>query len=241
MTSFYEFCEILEDYKNIDPEKEYERMLAMNMTASLPIGDVSKGISGLTADLTRGFHLNTIMQRMVQPWILGLQRAAPLRYDLAQASGNPEDLYKYQISEKNPLGNNQFKAAFFLFKQELANALHAVPDKTAFDIVQQKEVDALEKAKAYFQGFTPEEKDMIQSLRDALNIYMNVFGNKASANQIRNFENFIEIVKDEFFIIPEKMPTMAQKTSEDFANAPYVKLLDQEQKRLRQLEDDVQK
>jgi len=83
MKSFYEFLRFLEGYKDIDPEEETERARRLNLTARLPLPK-DKNIFASLRDLTRGFHLNTIIGRMLTPWTVSLESIAPFRWDLAK-------------------------------------------------------------------------------------------------------------------------------------------------------------
>ena len=89
------------------------------MTANL--GNFSnKPILNAIRDLTRGFHLNTIVGRMFQSWTNGFNRA-PVKWDLIEDS--PEEAYQYRTSKSDPKANNRYKAAYSLFKQEIAKHL----------------------------------------------------------------------------------------------------------------------
>lgn len=247
MKSFFEFLNILEDYRDINAGEEEERLKKFSNASSppLPSSDNIKkhGVIAGRSALTRGFHLNTIASRMMQPWVRGLT-FAPLRNDLVLKSGNKEDAYKYRMgtgmSVEDKAANNKYKAAYSLFRQEIANAINAAPEKIGFDLRQNKNADVLSRAKDYFSHVKAEEKDLIESLRDALNIYISVFGYGNSSIQVRNMQNFLEIVAEEFMIIPELLPSFGDEYDpNDLSNSEYVKILKQEIERLKKVEKDM--
>jgi len=255
MHTFYEFWRFLEDYKSVDPEEEREKAQELNLTSGLPLpkgGDILQAIG----DLTRGFHLNTIIGRMLQPWTVGL-KFAPIRWDLVQYDdddwqiANPEEVYKNcsKIPDRHrtPSGhekdrswmvaNDRYKAAYDLFKQELANAVEALPHKEGRDIHSGEYVDVMATAKSFFQKFNTEPKDLIDAMNDAWEIHNSIFGPRY-VNQARNFINFFQIVKEEFMKIGEKLPTMGDDEDEDLSRSPYMKSLDNEIAKYEKIEKD---
>jgi len=229
MKSFYEMCQIVEGYKDVTRTAFDDEVGALNMTAKLPVptdGDIFASLRGLT----RGFHLNTIVGRMFQPWANGLEWA-PRRWDLYEKSGKKEDMHKWSISEKDHRANNNYKAALDMFKQEMANAISALPHKKGFDVVQQKERDILGPTKKFFQGMqTDDEHDLIESLRKAYEIFDGVFG-PHYYDQARNFANFIQIVREELMRYKETLPSMGSDEGEDTADMPYMEELKKEEER----------
>lgn len=123
------FKQWLEDYKSLDPEQEYEKVRGMNMTAALPMANKVPPLNQIQT-LTRGFHLNTIVGRMMTIWTSGLLHA-PVNWDLIET--DPEKAYQYRVGgTKDPNGkaaNSRYQSAYDLFKQELANAVGALPFK----------------------------------------------------------------------------------------------------------------
>lgn len=219
------FREWLENYKEVDPEKEAEKVQDINMTAHLPLSD--KAPLDQIRGLTRGFHLNTIIGRMMQRWVNGL-RFAPVDYKLAQT--DPEKATRYRVSGEDKRGNDNYKAAYEMFKQEIANAVAALPFKTGINVLSGKPEDVLMKSKDFLSGYRSEDKDLIRSLNDAWKIYVSVFGNDPSRNysQILNFMNFLQIVKEEFMTIGEMLPKLGDDDGMRQVDSRIVKELDKE-------------
>lgn len=186
----------------MDAEQESRNIQNVNMTASLPL---FKGAPlNHIKNLTRGFHLNTIIGRMMQRWVGGLSRAPG----------------GWRISKENMAANDKYKAAYDLFKQEIANAVDNLPYKTGMNIQTGKPEDVMAKSKEFLRGYLPEDKDLIQSMNNAWKIYANVFGDDSQGNygQIQNFLNFFQIVKEEFMTIGEMLPTLGGQTSHKVEN-----------------------
>jgi len=207
----------LESYKDIDHEKESERIQGINMTASLPLSD--RPPLDQIGELTRGFHLNTIIGRMMQPWVVGLN-FAPLDRETAGI-----DPYKWRVSDTDKRGNNAYKAAYELFKQEIANAVSSLPFKTGMNVVSGKPEDVLAKSKDFFRAYQAEDKGLIKSLEAAWKIFVGVFGLRGSETQKRNFLNFMQIVQEEFMTIGEMLPTMGDDNGTRRVNNSLVKRL----------------
>lgn len=186
------FKKWLESYKDLDSDQEQKKIQNINMTASLPLFK-SNPLNHM-GQLTRGFHLNTIIGRMMSPWATGL-KWAPKRW---------------RISEENKAANNAYKAAYELFKQELANAVDSLPYKTGMNIHTGTPEDVMAKSKEFFKDYLPENKNLIQSMNNAWKIYTDVFGddNQENYSQIQNFLNFYQIVEQEFLTIGEMLPTL---------------------------------
>lgn len=127
------------------------------------------------------------------------------------------------------------KAAYSLFKQEIANAVQALPFKKGFDVVAQKHQDIMGPAKNFLSDIQADEADLIESMRKAFDIFWAVFG-PGYSSQARNFANFFEIVKDEFMRYREDLPAMGDDDGTDAADNPYVKHIDQEIKKYLEIE-----
>lgn len=210
----------LENYKDIDPEEEGKRIQGINMTAHLPSTD--KPPLDYIRGLTRGFHLNTIIGRMMQQWLTGL-KFAPVDYEMI--SLNPERAYKWRVSETDKRGNNAYKAAYELFKQEIANAVSSLPFKAGRNVISGKPEDVLAKSKEFFGGYHAEDKGLIESLESAWKIFVDVFGIHRSETQKRNFLNFMEIVRDEFMTIGEMLPMMGDDDGTKQVTSAFVERL----------------
>lgn len=220
-----QFKKWLENYQNVDPENEKTLVSKMSMTRQLPIAkDIFASIRGLT----RGFHLNTIISRMFQPWLVGFEYA-PVKYE----SDNP---YEYRISKEDKRANNKYKGAYAIFKQEIANAVAALPYKEGLDKRSGKYADVMLASKEFLQNLETEEKDMLNSLAAAFRISVAVFGERTE--QPRNFMNFLQIVRDEFMKLGETLPTMGEDDMEELTS-PYIKILDQEIAKYRQIVDRI--
>jgi hypothetical protein len=233
MESFHKFYQILENYKDIERSLEAERISSLNMTSRLPMpkdGDILKHIRGLT----RGFHLNTIVNRIFQPWIQGLE-FAPARWDLYEKSNEKKDVYKWRISENDKRANNQYKAAYSLFKQEIANAVNSLPEKTGFNIISQSPQDVMMATKQFLKDVQAEEADLIESMQKAYNIFTSVFGPRYY-NQARNFANFFQIVHDEFMRYKEMLPAMGEDDEMDIADTQYTKAIKKEIEKYLEIE-----
>ena len=226
----------LENYKDIDSGKENERIRNINMTANLPLPiaaskNIAQNISNI--GLTRGFHLNTIVGRMMTPWINSLNRA-PIDHELLEI--DPEKARKWSVSSTDRKANNNYKAAYDLFKQEIANAVAALPVKLGNNVLTGKPEDVLLKTKEFLSNYTPEEKDLIEALNNAWNLYTNVFGNNPRNNfaQIQNFANFFQIVKEEFMKIGELLNSM-QDGKLDVIENDFFKALNKEQRKYEKM------
>lgn len=211
-------------------EGERERVQRMNMTAHLPVG--RKPPLNQIRELTRGFHLNTIISRMFQPWVNGFERA-PVDWSLIES--DPEKAYRFRVSKVDGRGNGRYRSAYEFFKQEIANAVAALPEKIGYDVVAGRDVDVMGPAKEFLRGIEAQEADLIESVRKAFNIFWNVFGKNWSQG-IRDYINFFEIVKEEFMRLGEHLPTMGDSGSGEMSSSPYVRLLDREIAHYRRLE-----
>lgn len=208
------FKKWLENYEDIDPEIESEKIQNINRTAGLPLSKDANNNQRQINNLTRGFHIDTIVGRMMQRWVVGL-RFAPINFNLLQT--DPEKASQFRTSNSDPSANKKYKAAYELFKQEIANAIRNLPYKTGVNIHTGENEDVLSKSKDFLSGYLPENKDFIQSLRSAFQIHTNVFGAdpKRNYDQIRNFIDFLKIVKDEFMRIGEQLPTLGTPESQE--------------------------
>ena len=224
----------LENYKDINNQEENEKVNKLNMTASLPFEpkNIPQTISDI-GKLTRGFHLNTIVGRMMTPWINSLNYA-PIDYELLET--DPEKARKWSVSSTDRKANTNYKAAYDLFKQEIANAVDALPVKLGNNVVTGKPEDVLLKTKEFLSNYTPEEKDLIEALNNAWNLYTNVFGNNPRNNfaQIQNFANFFQIVKEEFMKIGELLNSM-QDGKLDVIENDFFKALNKEQRKYEKM------
>jgi len=196
--NFYKLSKLIEDYKDVNYSDESQKIYDLNMTAKLPLAKSPEEHSDMMSNLTRGFHLNTIVGRMMQNWVAAL-RFAPKEYRLPDSK----------------IANDKFKAAYDLFKDEIAKSIHALPEKTAIDIVQNKQIDVLSSTKDFFKEYSPGQEEFLTHLRYALSLYFKVFGEPDGYNsQVQNFINFLQIAKEEFFTIGEKLPTFSEKPLE---------------------------
>jgi len=225
----------LENYKDINNKEEYEKINKLNMTASLPFEpkSIPQAISDI-GKLTRGFHLNTIVGRMMTPWINSLNRA-PIDYELLET--DPEKATKWSVSSTDRKANNNYKAAYDLFKQEIANAVDALPVKLGINIMTGKPEDVLLKTKEFLSNYTPEEKDLVKSLDNAWNLYTKVFGNdkKSNFSQIQNFANFFQLVKEEFMKIGELLNNMQDDDGLNVIQNDFLKALNKEQRKYEKM------
>lgn len=228
--NFYEFYQLLEDFRDIDPENERQTASRMGMTAGLPVGSPLD----MLHDLTRAFHLNTIVGRMFQVWTNSFQYA-PVHWEYQETA--PEKVYQYCISRTDWRANDRYKAAYDLFKQEIANAVAALPYKEGKDIRTGKYQDVMAATKQFLSKIETEERDLIQSMRNAYRIYWTVFGHPYRQH-IRDFRNFFEIVKEEFMKLSEQLPTMGEDEGE-IADTPYVQALDAEIAYYTRLEEEA--
>jgi hypothetical protein len=210
----------LESYKDIDHEKEGERVQGINMTAGLPWSD--RPPLDQIRELTRGFHLNTIIGRMMQQWVVGLN-FAPVDHETVGT--DPQKAYRWRISKTDRRGNDAYKAAYELFKQEIANAVSSLPFKTGLNVISGKPEDVLAKSKDFFRAYQAEDKGLIESLEAAWKIFVGVFGLRGSETQKRNFLNFMQIVQEEFMTIGEMLPTMGDDNGTRRVNNSLVKRL----------------
>lgn len=216
----FKFSEWLEGYKDIDADLEDRKVQDINMTASLPF---NKEFVGFNPNLTRGFHLNTIIGRMMQRWVAGL-RHAPVNWHLIKS--NPSEAYKWRVSETDKRGNNRYKAAYDLFKQEIANAVAALPFKRGLNLATGKQEDILIKAREFLVGYKTEERDLLDSLSRAWDIYVSVWGE--DSGQARNFKNFLEIVRDEFMRTSEILPSMGEDEGLDRMSRELIREIERE-------------
>jgi hypothetical protein len=225
----------LENYKDINNQEENEKVNKLNMTASLPFEPktIPQTISDI-GKLTRGFHLNTIVGRMMTPWINSL-KYAPIDYELLET--DPEKARKWSVSSTDRKANNNYKAAYDLFKQEIANAVDALPVKLGNNIITGKPEDVLLKTKEFLSNYTSEEKDLIESLNNAWNLYTKVFGNdpKSNFSQIQNFANFFQLVKEEFMKIGELLNNMQDDDGLNLIQNDFFKALNKEQRKYEKM------
>lgn len=189
------------EWLKADPEKEIAAKNSLNMTAGLP-GPGGKNIFDFVGGLTRGFHLNTVIGRMMTPWTNTLTSEnwqALLAPNLKGADGKP---------------NENFMAAYDLFKNEIAMAVRDLPGKTGRDVRTGRDVDVLAPAKDFFRGYEGESEGYITHLGRAFEICMKVFPKKRFSSvilqQTDNFRNFLELVRDEFMTFGERLPSMRE-------------------------------
>lgn len=207
-----DFKQWLENYREIDPNKEEKKASRLKVTWDLPL--VTHPASADFSKLTRGFHLNTIISRMMDPWIAHLKRA-------------PQ---KWRVSPTDKTANDNFKAAYEIFKQEIANAVADLPFKTGLNLATNKVEDVLSRTKEFFANYQTEEKNLIDSLNSAWKVHTSVFGNDPQSNrsQIVNFIEFLQIVKEQFMKIGEFLPDIGNESEAEQINDDFVKILDAE-------------
>ena len=206
-----------------ETETETEKVDSLNMTAKLHPN------LGFSPDLTRGFHLNTIVGRMLQPWIGKIERFKISNHVVVKKMKYPDSdkypdvdqkitdkifgIYKKYINQDGTLNKN-FYLAYDFFKNELSNAINSLPFKTAKDITKNnKYVDVLYPLKNYFYSYSKEEdSDLFKSLDNALKINLMVFSNEDF--DVQNFIDFLKIVRDEFMTIGEKLSSFHEPAME---------------------------
>jgi hypothetical protein len=175
---------------------------------------------------------------MFQPWQNGFNYA-PVDFEkmvqyhelldvgrAEEAKAVYADAFKYCVSPENRKGNDRYKAAYDFFKREIANAVATLPYKEGMDANTGKIRDVMLNTRQFLQGIRPENKELIQSMRDAFNIFWSVFKDSYS-NHIRDYINFFEIVKEEFMKIGELLPTMGDDDMSK-PSMPYIKELNRE-------------
>lgn len=214
-----DFKKWLENYQEINPEKEEQDVLNLNMTGSLPLIKQGPILSQL-GKLTRGFHLNTIVSRMLYPWTVGLKRAP----------ADPENILKWRVSLTDKTANDNYKAAYDMFKQEIANAVDTLPYKTGKNLSSGEIEDVLLKTKDFFVNYQSEGKNLIDALNSAWKIYTSVFGSEPRKNygQIQNFMNFLQIVRDEFMTLGEILPSLEKSNEIEKIDDEFTKILNNE-------------
>jgi hypothetical protein len=186
------FLDLMKEWDSVDPASERRSKEGLNMTASVPSG-------ASISSLTRGFHLNTLVGRMMSPWVNTLEMPH------WQSSLPP------RFQEQGKMNKN-FLAAYDLFKNEIAKAVHGVPVRLGRDVRTGEVVDVLGGAKEFLRGYDGEGDDYLIHLDRALKIQMAVFPRLPSL--IRNFVNFLEITRDEFMTFKEVLPTLGEKSPE---------------------------
>lgn len=193
--------------EGLDIDKEDKEISGLNMTASLPF--VPNNPLGFIGTLTRGFHLNTVVGRMMRPWIniinLFERIKDKISIRLPDSSDKIFGINKKYINKDGTLNNN-FLSAYDLFKNEISKAINNLPYKEGKDIHSGSDVDVLSPVKSFLSKYGDHEEDFLDSLDKALEINLIVMGH--SAEQIRNFINFLELVRDEFITIGERLPTL---------------------------------
>lgn len=105
------------EWLRADPERELAAKDALNMTASLPSSG-GKNVFDFLGGLTRGFHLNTVIGRMMHPWTMAL------------TSENWQVMLAQNMKGEDGKPNNNFLAAYDLFKNEIAMAVKDLPRKS---------------------------------------------------------------------------------------------------------------
>lgn len=178
--------------ENLDSDEETERVDALNMTNQLPLikGPIMAGIS----ELTRGFHLNTIVGRMMRPWVNTL--------NVANWKRGLEPRFKDEDGEPNA----NFHAAYDLFKDEVGKAVKSLPFKKGKDVRTGSYVDILAPAKSFLGKYEEGSGQYLDNLDNALDISLKVF--PKNLQQVMNFINFLQIVRDEFMTFGERLPTL---------------------------------
>jgi hypothetical protein len=216
----------LENYREIDSEEEERKVRRLNMTGDLPL--IKKGpVFSQLGKLTRGFHLNTVIGRMMQPWAAGLKRAP----------ANPENMLKWRISLTDKAANDNYKAAYDMFKQEIANAVDALPFKMGRNVLSGEIEDILLKSKDFLANYRSEGKNLIDAMNSAWKIHTSVFGSDPKKNygQIQNFMNFLQLVKDEFMTVGEILPSLEKSHEIEKVDDEFVKILNNEINKYYQL------
>ena len=228
MLTFKEYLQkrdcYFESYKDVTHDDEWKKVQDINMTAKLPM-------AAATGALTRGFHINTIVGRMMMPWAAGL-RHAPL--DVDQLEVNPEKAYRWRISKTDSRPNDRYKAAYDMFKQEIANAVNALPYKEGINVITGQPEEVTKKSKDFLVGHIADEQDMIESLEKAFKIYTDVFGNPENNREAaRNFHNFLQLAREEFMTLGEMLPSMEEDDGERMVDNSFTKRLDAAIKKFR--------
>ena len=218
--------------ENLDIEKEKKDIDDLNMTSKLPLFKDNPLAS--IGKLTRGFHLNTIIGRILRPWITVISNFEKHKDKvikrLPDLSDNIFGINKKYIGEDGSLNNN-FLSAYDLFKNELSNAMNDLPFKTGYDIVGNRQIDVLEPIRKFFSNYSG-QGDFLDSLDKSLKINLMVLGH--SLEQVRNFINFLEIVRDEFITIGEQLPTLGEPSLES-GNKELIKSIETKLKEYEKL------
>jgi hypothetical protein len=209
LNEYYSFRIWLEE---LDIDKEETGVRDLNMTAKLPL--YRNNPLGNISNLTRGFHLNTIVGRMLRPWIniikLFEDKKDAVTRRLPDLTDEIFGINKKYIN-KDGLLNSNFLSAYDLFKDELSRSINNLPYKLGKDVHSGEYVDPLSPTKAFLKKYDNED-DFLESLDKALDISLMVMGH--SSEQVRNFINFLEIVRDEFITIGERLPTLGEPSLE---------------------------
>ena len=149
------------EYMDLDPRLEKQATQSLNMTRSLPAKDDMNPLS-FVSGLTRGFHLNTIVGRMLLPWTNALNNPK-------WAEGLPPAFREAGRPNKN------FMAAYDLYKNEIAKVINGLPVKLGKDVKTGVEVDVLEPVKKFMKSYGEETEDYLKHLDVALGITLKVF------------------------------------------------------------------
>lgn len=215
-----------------EDEIERNKVYSLNMTARL---DPTLGFS---PDLTRGFHLNTIAGRMLQTWTSTMERFKHLKDAIAKRMKDPSfdqifGIYRKYINEDGTLNRN-FYLAYDFFKNELSNAVNSLPFKTAKDINKNNNyVDVLHPLKDFLSSYSKEEEgDLFKSLDKAIQINRMVFFRWDET--VEDFINFLQIVRDEFMTIGEKLASFHEPPME-LANKEMIKSINKKIKELKKI------
>lgn len=201
---------------DLDIFQEILRVEALNLSAKLPLLSMEE-----QRNLTRAFHINTILGRLLAPWIYSLRphkgkTFGPVRWHLAKYDDegnflNSDEVYKYR---DNP---SALAAAYSFFRDELLKAIKCLPSKVGLDYLTHQQVDVL---KPIFDEFPEivdlEEEDLLQHITGAWNIFEVVFDPPSHQTEARNFANFIEVIIDEFLTIGEIAPAFNEELPERF-------------------------
>ena len=137
--------------------------------------------------LTRAFHINTIVARILSEWV------SPL-------VARPK-----WVARHYP----EAALAYLLFKDAVLLAVACLPEKQGLDVNTGQYMNVLSPLYATFPSLEYTDcYDIVQSMRSAYRINKAIWGHQPS--QARNFQNFFEIVVDEFYTLSDRARTLAE-------------------------------
>lgn len=144
--------------------------------------DHSMAVRRMMNGMDRGFHLQTVLGRILQPWTVKYVRRGPFRDE----------------ATKGP--NDKFRQMYRLFHDAIADAVASVPKRDGTDMRDGGTVDTFDRARELIPGGKAGSR-IVDAMRRAWQIGEATFNHDGQAERkdaARDFGNFFQILHEEY-------------------------------------------